>query len=72
MAAIMIMIVVLLGQIFDLVDQSSRTMSATIFIAHVYRLLIERSVVEHSFHLAGQSIALACDIGDLFQIFCVS
>ena len=66
MATIVVMIVVLLGQIFDLVDQRPRAMSETVFVALVYRLLIERSVVEHSFHLAGQSIALACDIGDLF------
>ena len=50
--AIVIMIVVLLGQIFDLVDQSSRTMSETVFVALVHRLLIERSVVEHSLDLA--------------------
>ena len=58
MAAIMIMIVALLGQIFDLVDQSSRTMSETVLVTLVHRPLIERSVVEHSSHLAGQSIAL--------------
>jgi len=68
----MIMIVVLLGQIFDLVDQSSRTMSETVFVTLVHRLLIERSVVEDSLDLARQRITLVRDIGNLFQIFCVS
>jgi hypothetical protein len=41
MATIVVMIVVLLGQIFDLVDQRPRAVAETIFIALVYRLLIE-------------------------------
>jgi hypothetical protein len=65
-------IMVLLGQIFDLVDQRSRTMSEIVFVTLVHRLVIERSAVEGSLDLARQCITLVRDIGDLFQIFCVS
>ena len=44
-------IMVLLCQIFDPVDQSSRTMSETVFVALLHRLVIERSAVENSLDL---------------------
>jgi hypothetical protein len=55
-------IMVLLGQIFDLVDQSSRTMSETVFVTFVHRLVIERSAVEDGLDIARKRIALVRDI----------
>jgi hypothetical protein len=62
----MVMIVIRSGQILDLVDQRSRTMSETIFVTLVHWLMIERSAVEDGLDFARQRVALVGDISDLF------